>query len=191
MGPMHSISEEDKKLLLEIARAAIAEGVKHGCPLDIDLENYSERLRMPAATFVTLYENGKLAGCIGSLEADQPLIKDIAANAYSAAFRDHRFSPVRAEDIEGMTIEISVLSPLEPLAVADEEELKEQLVAHSDGLVIDTPGGRATFLPKVWQSLPDKALFVRQLKLKAGLAEDYWSGGLNCYKYRTETFADV
>ena len=191
MGPMRSINEQDKKVLLKIARAAISEGVEDGSPLSVNLENYSERLRTPTATFVTLYQSGKLAGCIGSLDADQPLIKDVVANAYSAAFRDHRFSPVRAEDVEGLTIEISVLSPLEPLVVADEQELKEQLVANSDGLVIDTPGGRATFLPKVWQSLPDKALFVRQLKLKAGLAEDYWSEALNCYKYRTETFADV
>lgn len=188
---MHSMNKQKKEILLKVARDTIRKGAETGARLEIDLEDYDASLSEPVATFVTLYLSGELAGCIGSLEAARPLVEDVAANAYSAAFSDHRFQGIQTQDLTRLGIEIALLSPLEPIVVQSEAELKQRLIAHKDGLLIEAPGARATFLPKVWQSLPNVDDFVKQLKIKAGLAEDFWSDAVSCFLYRTETFADV
>jgi hypothetical protein len=177
-----------RQQLLQVARDSIAHGLRHGRPLPVDIDAYAETLRVPRATFVTLQEDGELRGCIGSLEAHRPLVADIADNAFNAAFRDPRFLPLRAEDLDRLDIHISVLSPPAPLHFRDEADLLTQLRPGVDGLVLSAPGHRGTFLPSVWESLSRPEDFLRQLKRKAGLAADFWSPELRVERYTTEAF---
>lgn len=188
---MHSISHTDRKVLLAVARRAIEEGVERQQRPVLELEQYSEVLRRPAASFVTLYLEGKLAGCIGSLEATRPLVEDVAENAYSAAFSDYRFAGIGKNDLQQLSLEIALLSPLQRVEVVSEAELQRQLTVNKHGLLIEMSVHRATFLPKVWKTLPDKKDFLEQLKLKAGLSRDFWSDKIECYLYTAESFSDV
>lgn len=138
------------------------------------------------ATFVTLEILGKLCGCIGTLEAIRSLAEDIAHNAYAAAFRDPRFPPVRQWDIERLDIHLSLLTPAEPVSFTSEDDLLQQLAAGEDGLILEEGLRRGTFLPSVWESLPNPRTFLQHLKLKAGLPKDYWSDSIRIYRYRTE-----
>jgi hypothetical protein len=126
-------------------------------------------LAQPGATFVTLTRDGALRGCIGSLQASRPLGVDVAENALGAAFRDPRFAPVSADEWPGCRVEVSLLSTPKAVAFADEAELLSQLVAGEDGVILECDGRRATFLPQVWQGLPDKRRFLGELARKAGL----------------------
>lgn len=188
---MHSISNQDRQYLLALARRVITHGVMRGERLQPDTGDCGVTLRQPGASFVTLYLQGQLAGCIGTLEASRPLVRDVAENAYSAAFNDPRFKALAEPGLDMLNIEIAVLSELQPLEVTDETELKARLEVDQHGVLIDLPGYRATFLPKVWRALPDKTDFIRQLKKKAGLSEDYWSRQIKCFLYTTESFSDV
>ncbi|MCF7981140.1 MAG: AmmeMemoRadiSam system protein A [Pseudomonadales bacterium] len=188
---MHSISQQEQQELLQLARQVIIQGIESGEAPKLHCEAYSDALRRPAATFVTLYLNGKLAGCIGQLTATRPLVLDVAENAYAAANNDHRFEKIKRSDLDSLKIEIALLSDLKLMNVHSEEQLKAQLVVNKDGLLIETLGHRATFLPKVWQALPDKSDFILHLKLKAGLPQDYWSDEIRCFRYTTESFSDV
>ena len=126
--------------------------------------------------------------CCGTLEAAHPLAKDVARSAFRAAFRDPRFDPVTRDEYESTCLEVSVLSPLELLAVTDEADLLHKLTPGTDGLVIISEGKQATFLPKVWETLPEPRRFLAALKVKCGLDEDYWSEDLEFRRYRTTTY---
>ena len=139
---------------------------------------------------MTLKKNGQLRGCIGSLEAHRPLIKDVAENAFSAAFRDPRFTPLTPEEYTNIELSISVLTPAEPMQFQSEKDLINQLQPGVDGLVLEEQGKRGTFLPAVWSALPKPTDFLRALKQKAGLPADYWSDTLQISRYRTEAFTD-
>ncbi|MEH6548955.1 MAG: AmmeMemoRadiSam system protein B [Pseudomonadales bacterium] len=145
------------------------------------------------ATFITLTLHGQLRGCIGSLQAHQPLRDDVARNAVAAAFHDGRFKPLTAEEFVDLDIGISVLSHSVPMSFSSEQDFLSQLVPGEDGIILNEaanePPARSTFLPIVWESLPSPAEFVRQLKLKAGLAENYWSETLSFRRYRAEKFS--
>lgn len=169
--------------MLEVAGRSIDHGLTHGSPLPVDPSDYPEALRALRATFVTLTIEGQLRGCIGVLEARLPLIVDIANNAYSAAFSDPRFPPVGAAERPLLQIKISVLTPPEPMAVSSEAELLEKIRPYRDGLILEDDRHRGTFLPSVWESLPDPREFVRHLKLKAGLPPDSWSDSLRVSRY--------
>jgi AmmeMemoRadiSam system protein A len=184
-----SIAREDQTLLLTLARDSIRHGLDTGRPLPVQPADYPEHLRQTAATFVTLQLSGQLRGCIGRLEAARPLVVDIAENAFAAAFHDRRFPPLSEPEWRVLDIHVSVLTPAEPVHVRSEEELLELIEIGRDGLIIEEQGQRATFLPSVWESLPDKRDFLRQLKLKAGLPADHWSPTLRAYRYRTESFS--
>ena len=123
-------------------------------------------------------------------EARQPLAADVAHSAFQAAFRDRRFEPVRRDEFEGIHLEVSVLSPMKPIEVSDERALLRELEPGVDGLVIAEGWRRATFLPKVWETLPDPQQFLAQLKAKCGLPQDYWSERLEFLRYRTTTYAE-
>ena len=140
------------------------------------------------ACFVTLKQEGKLRGCIGSVEPCRPLADDLRENALAAAFRDHRFSPLTAQELEHTIIEVSVLSPLERMECSSEEDLLNQLRPGIDGLVIDYQSHRATFLPAVWGGLPRCEDFLGQLKRKAGLEPDFWSPELKAWRFSAATF---
>lgn len=180
------LTPQERRLLLELAREAIRYGTRHGRPPAVNLEALPAALQVPRATFVTLEENGQLRGCIGSLEARRPLAEDVVHNAFAAAFGDPRFPPVREEEVDRLDIHISILSPLEEMSFTSEEDLLRQIRPGVDGLVLEDGPYRGTFLPAVWEQLPDKRDFLRHLKLKAGLPPDYWSDTLKVYRYTTE-----
>jgi len=182
----HTLSTEQKNLLLTNARASIAAGLK-GEHLE-SAEPVSDMMKAPAACFVTLHLNGELRGCIGSMEPWRGLLEDVIHNAAAAAFKDHRFHPVSADEWPKLEIEISVLSATKQLNVASREELLKWLDEHRTGLVVELPPHRATFLPQVWQQLPEPEQFLEHLWLKAGLSPDVWEPELQLQYYTVECF---
>jgi len=140
-------------------------------------------LDRPGATFVTLKQEGELRGCIGSLEAHRLLAVDVRANALAAAFEDPRFAPLSARELDVTTVEVSLLSPASRFDVADEDDLLARLQPGVDGIVLAIGARRATFLPQVWESLPDPRDFVGALKRKAGLPADFWSPEIRVSRY--------
>ena len=129
-------------------------------------------LAQPGATFVTLTLDGMLRGCIGSLQAHRPLGVDVAANAENAAFRDPRFAPLAAHEWPRVEAEVSLLTAPERVAFSDEVDLLVKLRPGVDGVILEQGPRRGTFLPQVWETLPDRRRFVEELKRKAGLPAD-------------------
>lgn len=195
MVPMPSpdrpmLDTHDRRVLLALARQSIAHGLSHARALRVDPADYSPALQAKRATFVTLHEQGRLRGCIGHLEAVLPLVQDVAENAYSAAFRDPRFPPLTPEEADVVDIQISILTPPEPIEFDSEADLLTRIEPGRDGLILEDRGARGTFLPSVWESLTEPRDFLRHLKLKAGLPADHWSEQLRVSRYRTESFAE-
>ncbi len=176
--------------LLRLARGSIEYGIAHAEPLPINCDEMPRALTEPAATFTTLRLEGQLRGCCGGLEAVYPLAKDVVNSAFHAAFRDHRFGPVREDELGAIRLEVSVLSALESIHVKDETDLLGRLVPGTDGLVIIAEGRRATLLPKAWDMFPEPGRFLTALKTKCGLPEDYWSESLRFQRYRTTSYAE-
>jgi len=179
-----------RRILLALARESIENGLREGRPIPLDLSDYPPVLAERRAAFVTLHERGALRGCIGHLQAIQPLVLDVAENAFAAAFRDPRFPPLTEPELADLSIEISVLSPSEPLTFGSEEELLQMIEPGRDGLILEAGNARGTFLPTVWESLPQPRDFLRHLKQKAGLHPDHWSDGIRISRYRTESFSE-
>ena len=173
-------------ILLDLARASIRHGLEEGRPLAVTLEGMTAELVVHRASFVTLEKGGRLRGCIGSLEAWRPLAVDVAENAYAAAFRDPRFPPVRAGEVEELEIHLSLLTLPVAMTFSSEADLLAQLQPGVDGLILSEGPSRGTFLPSVWAELPTPQLFLTQLKRKAGLPADYWSPGVRVMRYTTE-----
>jgi AmmeMemoRadiSam system protein A len=182
------LPKDERHLLKKIARDAISYGLKYDEVMPVELTVLPASFTQPGACFVTLYRSGALRGCIGSLKALQPLAVDVAENAYSAAFRDCRFKPVEESVLSELDIHIAILTPVNEIACTSERDLLAQLRPGIDGLIIEDKEHRATFLPAVWESLPNPERFVRELKCKAGLASDYWSAQIHCYRYQVESF---
>lgn len=169
-------------LLLILARNAI--GRELGTlPTLLPSDLKESELAQPGATFVTLTQQGALRGCIGSLEAWRPLRQDVEANALAAAFRDPRFSPLRRNEFPGTRVEVSLLTPAEPMDFTNEEDALKQLRPGTDGLIFTAGHRRSTFLPQVWESLPEPRQFLAHLKQKAGLPADYWSPDVQLDRY--------
>lgn len=182
------ISASGRQTLLQVARDSIRHGLEHGRPLTVHAADYPEELRPLRASFVTLHRHGELRGCIGILEAHQPLVEDVAYHAWAAAFEDPRFAPLAEWELEGLDIHISILSPPQPLQFENEADLLRQIRPGSDGLILRDRGHRGTFLPSVWESLPQPRDFWQHLKRKAGLPPDWWSDTLQVERYTTESF---
>jgi AmmeMemoRadiSam system protein A len=174
------------RVLLAIARSAIGE------ELGFDPRPPDEHpaLHSNAATFVTLRQTGDLRGCIGSLEPRRPLGVDVRENAIAAAFRDPRFPSLAAGEFATTSIEVSVLTRDEPVAARTEEELIARLRPGVDGVIVRHGANRATFLPQVWDTLADPGDFLRALKRKAGLREDFWSPTLEFSRYTVTKWAE-
>lgn len=185
-----ALTWEDKQKLLQLARTSIRTGVIQGQTQNVDVGAYPANLQEKLACFVTLHKHGALRGCIGHLEAIQPLVKDVAENAYAAAFCDPRFPAVTEQEISALEIHISILSPSQPITFRSEQDLIEQIRPGMDGLILESGINRGTFLPSVWESLPDASSFLRHLKLKAGLSADYWSDEIRISRYTTDSFSD-
>ncbi|HSQ72209.1 MAG TPA: AmmeMemoRadiSam system protein A, partial [Rubrivivax sp.] len=179
------------RVLVATARRSIADALGLVVPPAEPAADHPA-LDRPGASFVTLHgADGRLRGCVGHLEAIRPLRDDVHANARSAAFHDSRFEALRADEWPGLSIEISVLDPAEPLAAASEADARAALRPGVDGVILEWRGRRATFLPQVWQQLPDGGDFIAALKRKAGLAADFWSAELRLSRYRVRSFGDA
>lgn len=183
---MSEYSQEEKKILLKLAHDAIEYGLTHHDHIKVDLKRYSAHLSENRACFVTLQIGKQLRGCIGSLEAHQSLVEDIAQNAYAAAFFDPRFPRLTVEEFEKLSIHISVLSKPEQMHFDSEADLLRQIRPEIDGLILSDGPYKGTFLPSVWESLPDAKQFLIHLKMKAGLAPEYWSDTLQIERYTAE-----
>lgn len=186
---MSEYSDELRRLMLVTAAASIRYGLQHQQPMRLTLGEFPLALQQPRACFVTLQQQAQLRGCIGSLQAIQPLIIDIVHNAYAAAFSDPRFAPISTTEYPELELHISILSEPETMVISDEADLLSQLRPGIDGLILKEGSYRATFLPSVWEQLPTARAFVAQLKRKAGLDSGYWSESIRALRYTTESFA--
>jgi AmmeMemoRadiSam system protein A len=180
------LTTEDRALLARIAWDSIRSGLDTGQPADPDPSSVPEVFTRPGAVFVTLECRGELRGCVGSFEPRRPLYRDVAQNAFSAAFMDFRFSPLSRAELPDLDLHLSLLGPLEPMEVETREELLEALRPGVDGLLLEDPPHRAIFLPQVWHALPDPRDFLGELLRKAGLGRDHWSGTLRFHRYQVE-----
>ncbi len=165
--------------LLKLARSEIASKLGHPAVAQAQ----PGWLAKPGASFVTLTRHGELRGCIGTLEAHRPLGLDVRENAVAAAFRDPRFMPLSPAELDEIRVEVSLLSPAEPLAAADESTALAALRPNIDGVVFEYGHARSTFLPQVWEQLPEPAEFMAHLKRKAGLPADFWSEQVRLSRY--------
>ena len=184
--PDAALSAASRAALATIARRAVvaaARGERYAPPRELVVG----RLAEPGASFVTLHAAGELRGCIGSIAARRGLGVDVAENARAAALEDRRFAPVGAHELARLAIEISVLTPPERFPVGSRAELLAALVPGVDGLVLEEHGRRATFLPAVWEQLPDPESFVVHLERKAGLDAGSWSPARRFLRYRAES----
>lgn len=170
---MATLAEKDKSYLLRLARSVIEEaldaGKKEAMPKDV-----SAAVQKKGGCFVTLHKKEALRGCIGTIEAVQSLIKGVQENALNAAFKDPRFPPLRVEELPEIDLEVSVLTVPKKLIYKDPEELKRQLTPGVHGVILSNGWRRSTFLPQVWDQLPETELFLRHLCEKAGLHRDCW-----------------
>ena len=182
------LSKSEQQTCLQVARESIKLGLEEGKALRVNAEDYSQTLQQQLASFVTLHLDEKLRGCIGALQAYQPLISDISEHAYAAAFQDPRFTPLTKEEYKKLNIEISVLGTPEQMSFESEEDLLQQIRPGVDGLIIEYGYNRGTFLPSVWEQLPDKIEFFNHLKLKANLAKNWWDDAVKVSRYETFSF---
>lgn len=180
------MNESLGQALLVRARNAIA--VEFGRPPLAEPDD--EALQRPGAVFVTLTQDGQLRGCIGSLEAYRPLEADVRSNARAAAFQDPRFTPLAADELARTRVEVSLLTPAVPMEFRDEEDAVRQLRPGVDGVILEWHGRRGTFLPQVWESLPERHLFFAHLKQKAGLSADFWAPDVKLYRYEVQKWKE-
>ena len=183
------LTDEEKRILLRLAREALEKGVRgEGIP-PLDPATLTPALQSEGASFVTLTVHGQLRGCIGALEPYQSLAEDVREHAVAAALRDPRFPPVTSVELPRIHIEISRLTHPQPLPYTDAEDLLSKLTPGLDGLILRDGYRRATFLPQVWAQLPDKESFLSHLCQKMGVSPDLWrKKHLQVETYRVEEF---
>ena len=179
MNLSHLQSSDAGRVLVMLARAAIGSQLGHNLPVAAA----APWLQAPGATFITLTAEDKLRGCIGTLEAYRPLAEDVTVNAVAAAFRDPRFKPLTKAEFATVDIEVSLLSAMEDLHCDDEADALAQLRPGVDGVVLHYGHYRSTFLPQVWEQLPDRAEFLAHLKHKAGLPRHFWDSEMKLSRY--------
>ena len=181
---------EEQRTLLRLAREALEHGVKSNEVPPLDLSSLTPALREEGASFVTLTIHDQLRGCIGTLEPSQPLAEDVREHAIAAALKDPRFPPVREEEVNRIEIEISRLTRPVPLEYKDAHDLLSKLRPHIDGVILGAGSyHRATFLPQVWEKIPDPAEFLSNLCYKMGVDPDLWRWQhLEVFVYQVEEF---
>jgi hypothetical protein len=172
-------TETPGDVLIPIARSAIG-GV---LGLGFDTREDHHFLHEVGATFVTLTRRGRLRGCIGTLQAHRRLLEDVKANAKAAAFLDPRFEPLTATELRTTRIEVSLLTAPESIGFASQDEAIAQLRPGIDGVILEYGANRGTFLPQVWEQLPDPRIFFAHLKQKAGLDPEFWAEGVRLSRY--------
>ncbi len=187
------LTAEQGQALVKLARQTLLERFGRTSELESDLE---DRLRDPVfdrrcGTFVTLTIDGNLRGCIGTLEGYEPLVEGVRRNAINAAFHDPRFAPLSVQDLDRVRIEVSVLTQPSPLQYTDADDLIRKLRPGVDGVIISSGSASATFLPQVWDQLPEPESFLAHLCMKAGLSPDQWrKGGLEVKTYQVQYFEE-
>ncbi len=189
MVPEHYLADTERSFLLSLARQSI-ENCINGNPVpSLALETLSPVLREEGASFVTLTYQGYLRGCVGALEPYQSLVEDVREHAVAAAFNDYRFPPVQATEMKDIEIEISYLTRPELLKYEIPDELPKILRPHIDGVVLRDGIRRATFLPQVWEKIPDPEEFLEQLCMKMGASANLWrKKKLEVLTYQVEEF---
>ena len=183
---LEALNIEQGELLLSVARTAIREALG----AEPTRRPLSPMLNEPGATFVTLYRGNVLHGCIGSLEPHTSLGVDVAHNAVAAALHDPRAVPLTLSDVDTLSIEVSLLSPLERMDCKDEASATLALRPHIDGVLLRHGRRQGTFLPQVWESLPDPRAFLTELRLKARLPPSFWAADLELYRYSVQKFTE-
>lgn len=183
-----NLSEQEKKYLLTLAREAITKENKN---LNVDQNKLSNFLKQNRGCFVTLTINNELRGCVGYIKPIKPLYQAVIDNAYNSAYSDYRFNPVSKNEINDLKIEISILTVPKKLSFSSSKDLLNKLNPLKDGVIINKDGYSATFLPQVWEELPNKVDFLEQLCLKAGLNKDAWQEkGFEVEIYHVEYFKE-
>ncbi|GAB4488135.1 MAG: hypothetical protein Fur0016_04670 [Anaerolineales bacterium] len=183
------LTEEEKGILLRLAREALQRGVRGEEIPPPDPAALTPALRSEGASFVTLTVHGQLRGCIGALEPYQSLAEDVQEHAVAAALHDPRFPPVTPVELPHIHIEISRLTRPQPLPYADADDLLAKLNPALDGVILRDGYRRATFLPQVWEQLPEKEIFLNHLCQKMGASPDLWrKKHLQVETYRVEQF---
>ena len=185
------LSPDERSILLRIARQAIEKAVDQEPIEPLDLPSLTAQLQAAGASFVTLTNMGELRGCIGALQAYQPLVLDVQEHAIAAAMEDYRFPPVSREEVPLLEIEISRLTPSYPLEYSNGEDLLNQLRPGVDGVILRNGIQRATFLPQVWEQVPNPEDFLTHLCLKMGAPGDLWRRQLlRVETYQVEEFRE-
>lgn len=185
------LTEAERQYLLVLARQALENGVRGEPPPALESDALSANLRQDGASFVTLTWKGMLRGCIGALEPYQGLAEDVREHAAAAALEDYRFPPVRTEELSDICIEISRLTIPRSLEYENAHDLLNKLRPGVDGVVVRDGFSRATFLPQVWEKIPNPAEFMAQLCQKMGAASDLWKHKkLEVLIYQVEEFQE-
>ena len=191
MSDTDRLTEEEGRQLVEVARKTIQEALfnpkNKGEPDTVSFPKFQER----RGTFVTLTLNGALRGCIGHILPQESLIEGVRINAINAAFRDPRFRPLGQNEFEKIKVEVSILTEPKPLPYTDANDLLAKLRPGTDGVIIRKGYHQATFLPQVWEQLPNKKDFLSHLCLKAGLDRDAWAHEkLEVHAYQVQAFEE-
>ncbi|WP_324780805.1 AmmeMemoRadiSam system protein B [Thiobacillus sedimenti] len=186
-GDDQPAEEEKGTALLRLARGEIASQLGEAA----DPPARAGWMTPPGASFVTLTRQGELRGCIGTLEAHRPLWLDVRENALAAAFRDPRFPPLTRGELHDTRVEVSLLSPTQPIEVRSEAEALAALHPHVDGVVFEYGHHRSTFLPQVWEQLPEPREFLAYLKRKAGLPQDFWAEEVRLSRYTVDKWKEA
>ena len=184
---------DDRATLLDGARRSIANGLRTGRPAQVQHGTFTAPLETFRATFVTLNQDGRLRGCIGSILPHRTLVEDVVVNAHKAAFGDPRFPELTPEEVDGLDLSVSILSHARPIVFGSEAQAIDELRPDIDGVILQANGPdgqprRGLFLPQVWETVPKAEQFLRHLKAKAGLPRDFWNDSVRLWRYTTETF---
>jgi uncharacterized protein len=183
------LTHEERKILLKLARQALETGVRGNILPQVDQDLLTPALRAEGASFITLTVNGNLRGCIGALEPYQALYEDVREHAVAAALEDYRFPTVQENELDRIKIEVSRLTIPEHLKYVNSDDLLLELNQGKDGVILRDGFRRATFLPQVWEKIPDKADFLGNLCYKMGVAPDTWQRKhLDVLVYHVEEF---
>lgn len=185
------ILDRHGKELLQLLARTIRYGFSSDTPPKVAIGSFAADLRQERATFVTLERHGHLRGCIGSIVPHRPLVLDLVENAFRAAFKDPRFAKLTPAETEGLTLSLSLLSPMSPMQFEDESGLLQSLRPGEDGLMIQDGEKRAVFLPQVWDQLPEPRDFLGRLKRKAGMTEHHWSSGFRAWRFTVSKLPPV
>lgn len=189
---LDELTDGEKQTLLKLARESIKFAL-HGKKLPkLNLDSFTPALREQGASFVTLTVQDQLRGCIGALEARQPLVEDVREHAIAAALEDPRFLPVEKNELNRIRIEVSILSVPQVLKYESSQELIQKLKPHIDGVIIKQGERKATFLPQVWEKVSNPKEFMNQLCYKLSGDPNLWQETkLQVFTYQVEEFQEL